>query len=192
MNKGITFVEVIIVISVIAILSLLSFPYYNDIRNTLALDRTAAQIVQDIRRAQEMAMSAHQTTSGGNGTLHIPAGGYGVYFTDDSESYTIFGDEKPNPSNPNSTPNNYRNPNGEEDIEDVLVEENVWISDLKDSSDTSRNTISTTFLAPNPKVFLQDGNTGLGPEVKIRVSLKSDSSRFRDIKVNKAGLIWIE
>ena len=78
LNKGFTFTELMVVMAVIAILTTISFPYYNSIKKSLTLERSSAKLVQDIRRAQGMALSGQ--APGGV----FPAGGYGIYLNKNS------------------------------------------------------------------------------------------------------------
>ena len=59
-EKSFTLTELLIVISIIGILMTVSFPYYRSARQQLALQRAASRLAQDIRRAQEMAMSVEK------------------------------------------------------------------------------------------------------------------------------------
>jgi len=58
MNKGITFIELMVTISIIFITSLIVSPNYQKIQKELALQRASYKISQDLRRTQAAAMSA--------------------------------------------------------------------------------------------------------------------------------------
>ena len=86
-KNGFTLTELMVIIAVISIFTVISFPYYNNIRKSLALNRTAVRFAQDFRKAQEMAMSAYEF--GGS----IPNGGYGIYFNiAEPNHYILFAD----------------------------------------------------------------------------------------------------
>jgi len=180
LNRGIGFVELIVVIAMIAILTLIAFPYYKSIQENHALDMAASQIIQDIRKAQEYALSSRIDASG-----NFPVGGYGIYFnkTSNSTEYVIFAD-RATPSAPSG--DKKRANNGTEDIETIKVEEGVKIQDL------AQNAIHAIFLPPDPQVFLTNssGSALVGTDAEIKVCLISNSSKCRVIKVNVAGLIW--
>ena len=57
-QKGLTFVELMVTISIIFVTSLIVAASYPGIQKELAIYRTAHKIAQDLRRAQTAAMSA--------------------------------------------------------------------------------------------------------------------------------------
>ncbi|MDP2909937.1 MAG: prepilin-type N-terminal cleavage/methylation domain-containing protein [bacterium] len=168
-ERGFSFVELIVTMSVIVILTIASFPFYKSLKGDLALERSAAKLVQDIRRAQEMALSGRDF---GN---NFPEGGYGICFNSSSPSfYVIFADVNGNKIR-----------DGGEEVETVNFESNIKINSV------SGGTLDIIFVPPNPDVFLTDLGVDLGSLVEITIS-SSDGSRSKTIRVNKAGLVWIE
>ena len=85
-NNGFTLVEILVVIVIIMILTLVALPYFLQAGKQFALSRSAHKLAQDIRRAQEMSMSAKEFGGG------VPPGGYGIYFPNDSHNYILFAD----------------------------------------------------------------------------------------------------
>ena len=79
MNKAMTLIEVIVVVAIIAIIS--GIIVLNP-RPQTNLDRAARQLAADLRRAQNMAMSAEE--QGGE----VPCG-YGIY-VNSSTTYVLF------------------------------------------------------------------------------------------------------
>jgi len=71
-EAGFTLIELVTVVSVIIILSSLVFGNYQSSRDTLALDRAAQRLSQDLRRASELSLSNYQETQGSQAI--------GVYF----------------------------------------------------------------------------------------------------------------
>ncbi len=63
-KNGFSLIELLIVIFVIGVLSSVIFINYQEVRGQLALNRAAHQLLQNLRRAQEMAMSAVKINPG--------------------------------------------------------------------------------------------------------------------------------
>ena len=74
-EKGFTIVELLVVLGVVSIISAITFTTLKTGGETLALDRSAHQVAQDMRRTGQMALRGEPFT--------CPAGsmvGYGIYF----------------------------------------------------------------------------------------------------------------
>ena len=177
-NRGFTIVEFLIVISIIGILSVIAFPNYRSTQQRLALQRSASKLAQDIRRSQEMSMSMKELSTG-----DLPEG-YGIYIykndsdCPDDDCYHIYadidGDERYDP--------------GEEQGETIFLEKEVYIENFVPFS----NNFSINFKPPNPTVKMKNQAGTDSDAITIIVALKADSSITKTIKVNKAGLIYVE
>jgi prepilin-type N-terminal cleavage/methylation domain-containing protein len=170
MNKGFTFVELMITVSIMLLLLMLSFPFYTSINKKLTIDRAATRLVQDIRRTQEMSMSAQEFNNS------YPKGGYGMYFSDSSSNnkYYIFADVN----------GNHIYDSGEL-VEEVKIEGTIKIT----GKTTGFNDV--TFLAPEPRTFLTN-SSGLEISGTQAFVLFSDGSNNNYIYINKAGLTYIQ
>lgn len=169
-NKAFTLVELLVVMIIIVILSLIILPKYKSIQQQLALERAAIKLAQDIRRVEEMAMSAKEFEG------EIPSG-YGIYLRKVSSqtSYILYADKIPN----------QKYDPGEEKIEEINLESGIKIFNL------SGNHNNIIFTPPDPTVFFTDAD-GIDLEldqVSIVISLISDETKRKTISVNKAGLI---
>lgn len=180
-GAGFTLTESLIVIAIIAILSVLVFPYYHPARKQLALQRSANQLAQDVRRAQGMALAAEEV--GPSGAKIIPEGGYGIYFKSTPQEIIIFVDCNSNshfdPGNVCGEPPNKFS----EEIENIgnNLESGVQISGLLPSSP-----LEIIFRPPDPVVVINGG------EDNATITLISINGQTKSIKVNKAGLIYVE
>jgi prepilin-type N-terminal cleavage/methylation domain-containing protein len=165
-TKGFTLIELLVVIGLILFFSALIFPNFNFGEKNLALERSSAKLVQDLRRAQEMAMSAKKFT-GAPGTFK---GAYGIYFVKDSLNYILFADLDDDQVLDSG-----------EAIETLVLEKKVKISDLLPSSP-----LVITFTPPNPTTKI---NPSSGPPDMI---ILTNDIRTKNIRVNKAGLVYTE
>jgi len=173
-NKSFTLVESLVVIVIIVILSLIILPSYNSMRQQLAFQRSASKLAQDIRKVQEMAMSAQEFDG------NVPEGGYGIRLSKTPSSnkyYILFAD----------TDNNKKYDPGTDKIKEIYFEQGIKIKDL------SEQHINIIFKPPDPEVYLLDNDAEeLGSEVIIVICLTDDESKTKTIKINKAGLIYVE
>ena len=180
-NKAFTVVESLVTILIITVLSLIILPNYTSLRQELAFQRSANKLAQDIRKVQEMAMSAQEF--GGA----IPEGGYGIYLRTvppvfPHTSYALYIDENNNRRCDGCVPGT------EEFIGRVDLESGIKILSLDE------NHVNIIFKPPDPTVFFTDEDgVDLGlDQVSIVFSLISDETKTITINVNKVGLINIE
>ncbi len=184
MKQGFSYLEIVVVISIIILLTAIILPNYRAAASQFALERSAYKLAQDIRRTAEMAMSARECfpppvscpTGGG-----VPPGGYGFYIdksTDDR--YIIYADS-------GFPPKDERYTSGEE-FEIILLEKEVYVKDFNPPS----GNFSINFKPPAPTVKLKDGNGQEENKTTIILALRNDSTKTKTITVNKAGLIDVK
>lgn len=176
---GFTLIEILAVVSVMIILSGIVLVNYKSFGDQFALQRSANQLAQDIRRAQEMAMSAKECThptacpSGG-----VPSGGYGVYIDKfQNDRYFIYAD--------NNADEYY---SSGEAIETIYLEKEVIILSLVPPSAN----FSINFKPPDPTIKIKDVAGQDKENITITIALKTDNTRTKTITVNKAGLVEIK
>lgn len=94
-EKSFSLIEILVVLAIIVILTAVVFANYGPGRRKLALNRSAYQMAQGLRIAQEMAMATERVSCGGDAI----ATGFGVFIghnwgsgTNDSNSYVLFAD----------------------------------------------------------------------------------------------------
>jgi prepilin-type N-terminal cleavage/methylation domain-containing protein len=184
MEKSFTLVELLIVIGIITILSSISFPFYRNAQKQYILESEAQKLAQEIKKVEEMGMSAKEITNPNNPSeKFVPSGGYGIYFRlvpqriiifadcDDSHTYTLA------PPVCGTSP-----PRFFERIEDLNLDSRVRLANLSPSSP-----LDIVFKPPDPTVFINGGDLAT-----ITIALESDPSKTKKIIINKAGLIYVE
>lgn len=173
-EKGFTIIELIVVVAIIAIITLIVLMNYPNAKKQLLIQRAASGLSQDIRRVESMAVSSKVTASTCGGVF--PLGGYGIYFKSAApQEIAIFADC-----------NNNKFRDAGENVETISLEADARISSLAPASP-----VVIIFMPPNPVVSIL-GNAIEANEATIVIDLVSDAAKTKTIKVNKAGLIWIE
>lgn len=94
-SPGFTLIELMISISIIAILTIAAIPSFSDFSKSQNLTQTFKTLKSDLRIAQSHSLSG--VTSAGNSKA------WGVYLVQDAQTYTIF------VCNPASAPTDYAN-----------------------------------------------------------------------------------
>src|SRR4030042_970003 len=89
-NKGFTLLEITIVVVIITLLSTIFIASYREGEKQFALKRSAHQLAQSIRKAQELALSSQEY-------MGAFQGGYGVCLSltltdEETGTYTLFVD----------------------------------------------------------------------------------------------------
>ena len=167
-KRGFTIIELIVVIGIIAFLTALILPNYRQGQESFALQRSATKLAQDLRRAQEMAMSAEEFQACATNPKYKY--GYGIHLKKiEPDHYVLFAD---------------CNGNGDYDfgwdeiVEDINFEKDVKINKL------SKTSLRITFTPPDPTVSIKPN-----PPAWIELSINTSS---KIIRVNTAGLISVE
>jgi len=135
-NEGFTLIELLVVTSIIVLMTVLVLPNYRAGDQQLELQRAASQLTQDLRRAQEMALSSKEFVG------KTPYG-YGIYFNQSQPGqYILFAD----------LDGDQFFDSGDE-VEIWQLSEKVQISELLPG-----NPLTIVFIPPDPTVvFKPDG-----------------------------------
>ncbi|MFC1789423.1 hypothetical protein ACFLYY_00425 [Patescibacteria group bacterium] len=176
--NGFTVIEILIATSIMIVMSAVVFLNYDAGGQQLALHRSASKLSQDLRLAQEMAVSSSfsDKTEG-----DFPDGGYGIWIDriNNSEKYILYGDKN----------TNYQYDDGVDyEIKEIKFERGIFISKI-DSSIGEKNSASVNFFPPIPETYIKTGDPTEPDLIVITLSLKNDLSQTRIVYINKAGLI---
>lgn len=194
-HRGFTLIEVLVSIAVILILTAIIVPIFKGSEKRLALQRAANKLAQDIRRAQEMAMSAREIVNPTNGARFVPRGGYGVYFGpnngagDSSIKYVIFADCNNNKRFINTTTPHCPTQAGgtfPEQIETVDLEKDVRI----DSFTFKPPSLNIIFTPPDPATHI--GNVNANTTSTLATIILRNGNATASVKVLNTGLIYVE
>jgi Tfp pilus assembly protein FimT len=165
-------VELLVIIGVIGILTLIIVPNYGAGGSQLALQRSANKLSQDIERAKEMAMSASECGACGG----VPKG-YGIYLAQGATTYLLYADKV-------GTNDKY-DAGQDVVIETISLERGVQVSSISPAP------LSINFKPPDPTIKISNDVSEVN-ETTIILSLQADVSKTKNIKANKAGLIYAE
>lgn len=170
---GFTLIELMVVVSIISLLSVIIFANYRSGERQLALQRSAYQLAQDLRRVQGMAMATREFEG------EVPPR-YGIEFTKDQDSYILFTDINDN--------GKYEPGGGNPDriVETIYLEKGAWVGELRTPS--SKTTVWVTFKPPDPLTTIRDP----GEREILRIQLTNLNNQTKIISLNKAGLIEVE
>jgi prepilin-type N-terminal cleavage/methylation domain-containing protein len=167
-QKGFTLIEFIVASGIIIFLLGIIFANYRSFGEDFLLLRSAHKLAQDIRRAAELVMSAEEFQGS------VPSG-YGIFLQQGDNKYILYADTNP-------AGGNQQYDGGDGIVETIYFEQGVYIQDVSPSP------LSINFEPPNPTIRI----SGMLPLVEIKLSLQSNPSKTKKVKVNAAGLIDIE
>ncbi len=185
LKKGITLIEMIVVIALIFIISGTMWANYRNLGKSLALDRSANQVAQDIRASLEMAMSMQKISIPEDIRVACPRVGYGADFTVGSNNYragvyfhNLGGIVLPGCKPPT-----------------ILLEEGSHVSSIL-LDGLPVNSLGIVFVPPHPRIYImQNINFNIVAEGTYSnqaiITLRSEAGDVKRITINKSGLIEI-
>ena len=169
---GFTLIELMVVITVITILTVIILPDYKIGGQGFALQRSGYELAQNIRRAQEMAMSAKKF----DGTVPF---GYGIYLKAGDLNYILYADTVP-------AGGDQKWGTGDGLVETIEIETGIKIKSVSPAS------LSINFSPPEPKTKISGTGVPDGTEAVIILAVIDDPLRTKTIRVNRAGLVSID
>lgn len=169
MVKGFTLIELLAVTAIIALMAILIFPNYRAGEQELALQMSASKLAQNLRKIQEMAVSAKEFQG------EVPRGGYGIYFNiSDPTHYVLFADKDAGSDYDSFS----------ETVETLELEKNTKLKSL-----SPLGPLTVIFSPPDPTVYFYPDSATVSITIETE-KLSPQSSQT--VKINKAGLIAVE
>jgi prepilin-type N-terminal cleavage/methylation domain-containing protein len=175
-RNGFTLIEVMAVVFIVGLMSVILVVNWRKNENRYQLQRTAQEIAQLIRKAQNLALVGKQMYWPPSGLSIIP-NSYGVHFEKQSPTlYFIYGDHIGN--------DGYQSP---EDIPETYT----WTeSGIEISSVGGGNTLDLFFNIPDGDIgFFPNGSSAT---ITIRRVGKTCPSNCKDITITSTGQISIQ
>lgn len=175
-EKGFTIVELMVAVAIIFITSGIAAANYRHGDRQAALNNQAFQLMQDIRRVQELALSSREVDG-------VAPSAYGIYFSKDNNYYSIYADKNGN-----------QEYNVGEEVESVLMNTVIEISDIqvmKNNEDwTSRDVVDINYAAPDLTARIIKGTDKyVAAKITFRIV---GGSQTRAVVANIAGLVYVE
>jgi len=199
-SSGITLVEILVVVFIIGTFLMILVADFPKIQRQFALSRATYKFAQDLRRAQDMALSGVEIKKSGAAETIINAKGYGIYIDliSNEKEYIIYADiDNSKTYNAPDAPEKIYCDNFDPVVDagmDCIVETIDLSKDahgviIKEINNTNNfNYISINFNPPNPTVSIS-GLEG-GNRAWIVFALESDPiNSTRNVFVWKSGLI---
>lgn len=177
MNKGFTLIELMVSISIIAIVSSAVMVGRNGAEQEMFLRTTVFSLSQNLREYQEKALSGENNVCGGRSVC-----GFGANFIKNQDAYTLFVD----------CANNCSGGNHVLDGNDITLS-TILLGKSK-ICNLPNNELNVIFTPPDPIVYLNNiawGNEATTQAV-ITLCLKANTNIQRTIKLNNAGKIEIQ
>ena len=166
---GFTMIELLVVMFVIGLISTLVVVNYRSGQKTYILARTVQQLVSDVRKAQNMALSGYNPEEQNYN-------GYGVHIDEDDSYYIIYGDID---NNTTYQPSDIL-------IETIYLPDNIGIQSVSPAS----GELHIFFEPPQPITYL-NGNDGIGLFETVILELEN-SSLSKTVRITTAGSIQVE
>ncbi|TSC54173.1 MAG: hypothetical protein LiPW30_743 [Parcubacteria group bacterium LiPW_30] len=179
-EKGITLIEILVVIFIIALFSGILVTDFPKIKRQFALTRVVHKMSQDLRRAQDMGFS-------GQWIEGVALKGYGVYIDIrlgsvlGPKKYIIYADMNEDKKYIAGTDNII------ETIDFGQAEAGVIIDRIMNTKD-DQQWVDINFQPPNPDITITELSSGLN-RVQIIFAIESEPLKERMVFVNTSGLI---
>ncbi len=171
-QKGFSLIELIMVIFIMGVASTIVAVQYSDSRNSKALYLGSKQIANDIRMTQNYTFSSLED-GGAN-----PSGGYGIRFSENSNSYLIFADEDSDRA---------RNADNSEDFQTINLPDGVKVISLEIDT-VGADPVDVVFTSPYGEVYINGNNKNAGSFINLEIEI-GNSSGTRVIKISTSRKI---
>jgi prepilin-type N-terminal cleavage/methylation domain-containing protein len=167
--SGFTMVEILTVLALITLISAVMFANYRQGNQQFVLESDAYLFAQDLRKAQEMALSLREITG------QEPAG-YGVFIRENDLGYKLYADTVV-PANAKYDALDYT-------IQDVSFSRNVYVKSV------ATGQLSVNYAPPEPITVITDLG-GQVAEATVTLGMQG-SEKTKKIVVTRGGIIYVQ
>ncbi len=188
LEKAFTLIEMMVSISIIAVILTVTLWNYGIFNDNLALGAAAQEMAVTIRQAQTYGINVKEAEAGGG----VFTNSFGIHIdpTNSPTSYRIF-------TNDSSVNKKY---DAGESVETITLKNGVTIYDITVSdschSASTYRTLDVTFRRPNPDADINfvnnGGNVFCVSEPDATITLKSAKGTFKYVIIEKSGQITIQ
>ena len=181
-KKAFTLIEMVISISIIAMVTALFIANYRSANKRTDIIMTAQNLVADMHLAQNNTLGLVKYNDA------VPAGGWGLAFNVNQNYYTLFADlDAPGTSGyMNMDAATEANPNYGGRV--TRLPEGITISKLTTTGSTTNDTVDVTFLQPDPRTNIYRV-TAAATSTALEIELKeARNNSIKTIRVNFLGL----
>lgn len=180
-RSGLTLIELIVSISIIAFITTIFVSNYNDSNKRTDLVMSAQSLVADIHQVQNNSLGLIEY-----GT-ELPGGGWGLSFNlDNKNQYIMFADLE-NPGEYGYM--RYSTDEGDIDKGAKIIDlpPQTEISALRIANDIPVSSANVTFLPPDPRTNINYGSSATSTVLEVDIKELNNNS-IKTIRVNFLGL----
>ena len=184
-SRGITLIEIIVVIFIIVALLAILVADFPKIQRQFALSRATYKFAQDLRRAQDMALSGAEIKG-----VALSAQGYGIYINlgSSAKKYMLYADIDGD--------KRYTSETDDYIIQTIDLNNDAKGVVIKTISNTNNDQhISINFNPPNPTISISpdlaiiNGRKADRAGITFGLESDSDASNIRNVFIYMSGLI---
>ena len=196
-NAGMTYVELIVVLSIFSVMSAIMLFDYNKFEGKVDIKNLANDIAIKAIEAQKSATAGRLPPSGSYAAGWKPS--YGLYFKlgspGDNKTFLYFTDL--NQSGDFLDPLFCPTPgNGGECLEKISITKGNTITELRayyaDASSSTGNDLSINFTRPNAGATIRSSTGFSGPVAYVQITIASPQGNTAKVKIYASGRIQID
>ena len=187
-NKGFTIAELVVIMGIMGLMSVIVISNQNQSADQRKLTLETRRLMQDLRKAQNMALSSTVQDCGGTSNQAVP---FGIILNMDTpDRYFLVADCYPPAEAPDYTSNHIYDSNNNND---PIVSSHVFTDAVIDSVNPINfsNSLEIFFFPPNPGTAINTDETDTA-RASITLCGYRNPSICQSIYVNSKGAIGVQ